>query len=935
MKQWKRKVVSFGLVVLMLVAMIPFGMFSTSGLDYTKSEFSIASVDDWNAIATYANENNATFAGKTIKLTANINAGGATLPTLFNVFQGTFDGQGYTIRNFKVNDVALIARSTYGGAVIKNVNLNGALTYSQDATGVGMLVAVHNYVHASDLTISNVNIGGSVTAVALHTGGVIGALTLRDGQSASLTNVTVSATVTSNRSSTSFACVSTGGVIGILEPLGSSLDLTVRNVNVTGKLTTKATTLGGVIGSVFSRDSYEDLYAGGTITVANANVSGTLSSSTGNTVTGTGGIVGSFGGFKRDYGDYASFDGELNIDNCVIGGTIKNTYVNPQGYLQPSSCGGVLGSLSYGHAKVNVDHCLITASFPSNSLTATNGTGAGLILGVSANQTMSELNVNNVVTTISSFATVGSAISLEKFEHASVGMILNGEDIAQKVTPTWSVWASDGEGNWFESPWKYSASITDSSVVTVSASAASSMIKKDDAGYLKRVGGQITALAVQDNVADDATLTASDKYAIRFIGISHIETVASASMTVVVRDAATGKAFKRYVSDCTLYDALNAYNVNGAKLAYYNATDFGAKKFLALTIGGIPGGTAYTFDFTPSYTTTDGQTVTAETVSITYDANGQYVYERASFDVEPLVTDPSVRIASSNILNTDNALYDLDNGGVRDDVNGEYIGRIDGVAGTGLSHEERLANMAEMFLFYQPDFIGLQEVFGNNVINGTATINMQDTLMTHMGDKYAYVDFTSKVAVTEHWTPIMYLKDKWTVLESDIQTNPCCTMHRWQWARFQSVENPEYTIVVVNIHGPHGGDGHGETAKATFYATMNTLLKSLEKTYPKSAIAITGDYNVDSTSEHLTTMIAGTSFKNSYDLTGSHEKNASNIDHIFLTKDRATVEQLRELRNYVLRRSSDHYSWFADIRLKKIVIPTYGSAMDWNDGTVL
>lgn len=926
MKHWTKRAIALVLVTVMLVAMIPFGMISVSGLNYNKSEFSIANLADWNAIATYANENDASFEGKTIKLTANIDAKGATLPTLFNVFRGTFDGQGYTISNFNVNDVALIARATYGSAVIKNVNIDGTLSYSSNVVGVGMLVAVHNCVSSEDLTISNVSVGGSVTAASCHVGGLVGSLTLREGQSASITNVNVSANVTSTRRTTSFACVSTGGIIGVLEPLGR-FDLTVRNANITGTLSTKCTTLGGVIGSVFSRDSTEDLYAGGTITISNVNTSATLSSSTWTTMVGTGGIVGSMGGFKRDYGEYASFDGELNVDNCVIGGSIENTCVYPEGYLRPSSCGGVLGSLSYAHTTVNVDHCLITASFPSNSLTATNGTGAGLVLGISSHQTMSALNVNNVVTTHSDAPVVGSALSLEMFSHSKVGMILNGTDIAQTVTPEYFVMTQLESGSWIESYWKYSKSVTDSSVLTVSSAVANEMVKKDTDGFIYRVGGQITALGVQDNVADNAKLTSSDKYAIRFIGISQLENVASASMTVIVRDAMSGIAYKRYIATCTLYDGLNAYDVNGARIGYYNAADFGAKKFLALTIGSIPGGEAYTFDFTPSYVTEDGLTVTAETVSITYDANGQYVKAMESFDVAPVVTDRSVRIISSNILNTDNVKYDLDGDGIRNEVTGEYLG--------GLSHEERMANMAEMLCFYHPDFIGLQEVFGHNVINGTATLNMQDTLLSLMGEQYAYVDFTSKVATSAHWTPIMYLKDQWKVLESDIQTDPCCSMHRWQWARFQSVEDPSYTIVVVNIHGPHGGAGHGDASKATFYAKLNTLLKSLEATYTTSAIAITGDYNASSTSDFLATMIEGTTIRNTYDLTSNHEKNRSDIDHIFLTKERATAVQLREVTNFVLQKSSDHATWFADILLKKGTSYTMGSTMDWNDGVIM
>ena len=73
------------------------------------------------------------------------------------------------------------------------------------------------------------------------------------------------------------------------------------------------------------------------------------------------------------------------------------------------------------------------------------------------------------------------------------------------------------------------------------------MVKKNEAGFVTRVGGQITALAVQDNVEDGATLTTNDKFSVRFIGISHVAEVASAKMTVIVRETATGEAYKKYL----------------------------------------------------------------------------------------------------------------------------------------------------------------------------------------------------------------------------------------------------------------------------------------------------------------------------------------------------------------------------------------------------
>ncbi len=901
MKSWMKKTVGLLLCLVMLTAMIPAGLFTanagTLSLDdyATQTEFVINDTADWATVAKSSHN----FFGKTVKLGANINAGGATLATLFDGFKGTFDGQGYTVSNFKAT-TALIATTTSAGAVIQNLNVNGTVSNPQDTMQTGMLIGAHD--GTGSLTVRNCNVAGSASTVGFHLGGVIGILALNDGQIALIENINVSATLTDTRSSTSTGCVSAGGVVGVFEPLGRPT-LVIKNVNMTGSITAKAKSVGGVLGSVFSSDSTEDLYAGGTITISNASMTGTLRAATTNTVTGLGGIVGTFGGFKRDFGEYTAFDGELNIDNCVVGGSIANT----NGLTQPMSVGGVLGSISYSHATVNVEHCLIKAEFPSQSLTAADGTGAGLILGTGACQTMSALNVDNTVTTISSFNLIGSVMAKEGKQAA--WLVLNDKN--------YSSVSADYEFG----PWYYSGPITDSSVLTVTQEAAAAMIKKDENGFVKKIGGQIAVVGVQDTVSDGATLTAADKYSVRFIAVTHAESAIEGRMNVIVREADTGRAVRSFTSDARLYDGLTAYQDNGSVIKSYEAKDFGGKKFIALIVGNIPAGQGYIFEITPQYTTTAGIQMTGETVSVTYDENGQYIKAKESLDVEKFVNADTVRVMSSNILVADNS------------SGAEQLP-------DGLSHEQRIANMAEMFLFYHPDFIGLQEVFGDTTINHVATINMQQTLLSYLNGAYAYVDFTNQVAVTAHWTPILYRSDKWTVIAKDISDEQgveyANEMHRWQWALFQSKTDVNVKMIVFNLHGPNSADGAWyKEFQPTFFASVNTQIKKLEAQYPNVPIAMTGDYNQGYDSALLSTMIAGTKLENSFYLTGNAEKIASAIDHVFVSKDQTTVKQLREIDNMVMRKSSDHRAVFADILLEKIYVPTPGSAMDWEDGMTI
>ena len=424
-----------------------------------------------------------------------------------------------------------------------------------------------------------------------------------------------------------------------------------------------------------------------------------------------------------------------------------------------------------------------------------------------------------------------------------------------------------------------------------------------------------------DNAPDGASMTNADKYSIRFIAVTHAERAIEGRMNVIVRDAFSGDAVKSFTADAQLYDGLRAYNDNGAVIKSYSAQDFGGKKFIALIIGNIPAGSGYVFEITPEYTTTNGVRVMGETVSITYDKNGQYLKEKESLDVEPFSNAEKVRVMSSNILVADNSASAQTLPG-------------------GLSHEQRMINMAQMYLFYHPDFIGLQEVFGGSTINHVATINMQQTLLSNLNGKYAYVDYTNQVALTTHWTPILYRTDKWTVLAKDISdqqgTEYGNEMHRWQWALFQSKTNANTKMIVLNLHGPHSGEGAWyKDFQPTFFSVVNAQIKKLEAQYPNVPIAVTGDFNQSYTSSLLATMTAGTKLENSVDLTGNAEKGSHGIDHVFVSKDKAMVEQFREVDNMVVRQSSDHFAVFSDILLEKKSVPTIGSAMDWNDGMVI
>lgn len=143
-------------------------------------------------------------------------------------------------------------------------------------------------------------------------------------------------------------------------------------------------------------------------------------------------------------------------------------------------------------------------------------------------------------------------------------------------------------------------------------------------------------------------------------------------------------------------------------------------------------------------------------------------------------------------------------------------------------------------------------------------------------------------------------------------------MHRWNWAVFESIENPDWKFIVLNLHGPNNLAGADtKEFQPTFYACVNAQLKMLEKKYPGVAISVTGDFNQTLSSDMISLMLAGTSLSHTMTLTENQEYHPQGIDHIFITSDLATPEQCRMVDNKILRKSSDHSAVYTDFLLKR------------------
>ena len=123
---------------------------------------------------------NETFAGKTVKLGGNIDLKGKEWTPIgdpmsdgYVGFEGTFDGNGYTISNLVINDSSAWGQGLFGynaskTTTIKNVTLNNVNITAEDSSG-----AVGGYFQFG--TFENVAVTGDVAIKgAQHMGGIVG-----------------------------------------------------------------------------------------------------------------------------------------------------------------------------------------------------------------------------------------------------------------------------------------------------------------------------------------------------------------------------------------------------------------------------------------------------------------------------------------------------------------------------------------------------------------------------------------------------------------------------------------------------------------------------------------------------------------------------------------------------------------------------------------
>lgn len=244
-----------------------------------------------------------------------------------------------------------------------------------------------------------------------------------------------------------------------------------------------------------------------------------------------------------------------------------------------------------------------------------------------------------------------------------------------------------------------------------------------------------------------------------------------------------------------------------------------------------------------------------------------------------------------------------------------------------LSFQERTDILAGMYLYYQPDFIGLQEV----------TDEMQKAFEERFSDVYAFVySPTGEKLKRGEWvahrnyTPLVYNKTKFDLIAHRFHVFHEQSCWSYQWAMYADKQDPDKQYIHMNLHYFYNCNEE----QLPGIREVHEELVHLRRHFPRVPIFVTGDYNCHREHPNFMVMIEGLNMETGSwlaediepggtaywcHLIGSMElqQYPSAIDHITVTTDLCRVKLHRVLHDELLCKSSDHCSRFIDVEIKK------------------
>ena len=289
--------------------------------------------------------------GDTVKLLKDITLTETWTPigTENAPFKGTFDGQGYTITNLKIDSgdyTGLIGVLDAG--TVKNVKF-ASVNISTTGTDVG--AAVGRIINNGK--VENVQVLSGSVSGAKRVGGVVGCIKAYGSVADCSNAATVSATT-----------YNVGGIVGAAYYTETGKAMQISGCTNTGAVTSDGVGAGGIVG------------------LSAAHVTGCENSAA---VTGTGTSIGGIVGEQKSYG---------SVTNCTNSAAVTNNSTDP---TTSYGTGGIIGWLRYhgtGEASAYEVSAIISVTGNSNSGSVNGGNDAGGIIGTCYNSAVVTKNAN-------------------------------------------------------------------------------------------------------------------------------------------------------------------------------------------------------------------------------------------------------------------------------------------------------------------------------------------------------------------------------------------------------------------------------------------------------------------------------------------------------------------------------------------------------------
>lgn len=179
--------------------------------------------------------------------------------------------------------------------------------------------------------------------------------------------------------------------------------------------------------------------------------------------------------------------------------------------------------------------------------------------------------------------------------------------------------------------------------------------------------------------------------------------------------------------------------------------------------------------------------------------------------------------------------------------------------GTGENYTERYPYVIATIRRYLPDILGLQEA--------PKTVHSQ--IIDKISDVYAEAQKWHEGGTIVNYTPILYRKDKYKVIEAGVvflrsrytETNT----KSMSWAVLETIETGE-RFIVTNLHGalimatyniPGSNSVEGAAWRVDNVAQMLEKLDELKAKYGDLPTLSTGDYNFNADAQAYKDAIAG------------------------------------------------------------------------------